>query len=96
MKKWKVGLLLAVCLASVVAVVKAYDDDQHLLLHPKEWYTADPSLDAAYINGTADAVFVDVSVYWAKAGFVNFTTATVTDYNGNVLANDTAFDSVVA
>ncbi len=84
------------CLASVIALVKAYDEDQHLLLHPKEWYTADPSLPAAYVNGTTNAVFVEVSVYWAEAGFVNFTTAVVTDYNGNVLANDTAFNMVVA
>jgi hypothetical protein len=55
---------------------------------PKEGYTADLYLYAAYVNGTGGAVFVDVSVYWAEAGFVNFTTATVQDRDGHVLAQD--------
>ena len=63
MNKWVVGLVVVVFLASVIYAVKAYDDDQHLLLHPTEWYTADLSLDAAYVNGTSDAVFVNVSVF---------------------------------
>ena len=95
MNKWVVGLVVVVCLASVIYAVKAYDDDQHLLLHPKEWYTADLSLDAAYVNGTSDAVFVDVSVFRADDGFVNFTKATISDDYGNVLAKDYAFNRVV-
>ena len=95
MKKLAIGLVAVVCLILVIVAAKSWYDDQNLLLHPKEWYTADLFLDAAYVNSTSGAVFVDLSVYRADDGFVNFTTATIRDRNGNVLANHDAFNTVV-
>ena len=94
MNKWMVGCFVVVCFVLAIFPAKWYADSQNVLEHPKgmAWI----NMEGAYVNGSANAVFVDVLVDEAPDGFVNFNRAVIEDGNYRLVAVDNTLNTSIA
>lgn len=93
MKKWLVGCLVVVCCALAIVPVKSYFDI-NVLEHP--YGSASVGITGVYFDGSVNAVFLNVSVWDAPFGVMNFNRATINDGVGNVVARDEGFNVTLA
>jgi CO dehydrogenase/acetyl-CoA synthase beta subunit len=94
MNKWMVGCFVVVCFVLALFPAKWYADSQNVLEHPKgmAWVT----MKGVYVNGSADAVFVGVSVDDAPDGFVNFNRAVIEDGDYRIVTVNNSLNISIA